>query len=284
MIKIGNINKVKIDRKTDISYIAKTEGNEEIFIHLKEASSELLPGQEVDIFVYYDKQKRLCGTTTLPNVTTSNIDFAEVVQLNDFGVFVNIGINKDFLVSKDNLPYEKELWPQAGDKICVILELRGNRLIAKPISYEEIKQIDNPEVVYNEQEMVKAYVHRIGSQGTTLLSLDKKDIFVYYKNQRKKERVGKLVEVEIISKTSKGNYNATMVKRKEFMIDEDRELLLKVLVEKYNGKMPYTANSSSEEIYNEFSMSRKAFKRALGNLYKEEIIYFDEDKKYTYKK
>ena len=126
--------------------------------------------------------------------------------------------------------------------------------------------------------------YKYSTRGTTLLSLDKKDIFVYYKNQRKKERVGKLVEVEIISKTSKGNYNATMVKRKEFMIDEDRELLLKVLVEKYNGKMPYTANSSSEEIYNEFSMSRKAFKRALGNLYKEEVIYFDEDKKYTYKK
>ena len=64
------------------------------------------------------------------------------------------------------------------------------------------------------------------------------------------------------------------------MIDEDRELLLKVLVEKYKGKMPYTANSSSEEIYNEFSMSRKAFKRALGNLYKEEVVYFDEDTSY----
>jgi predicted RNA-binding protein (virulence factor B family) len=284
MIRIGNINRVKINRKTDISYIAFTDENEEIFIHFREANQELEPNQEVDIFVYYDKQRRLCGTTNIPTITTTDIDFAEVVQISDFGVFVNIGIVKDFLVSKDSLPRERELWPEIGDKLCVNLAVKGNKLIAKPISYEEIKEIDNPEVVYNENEIVKAYVHRIGTQGTTLLTESKKDIFVYYKNQRKKERVGKLVEVEIISKTTKGNYNATMVKRKELMIDEDREVILDILTNKYKGKMPYTANSNSDEIFNEFSMSRKAFKRALGNLYKEEVVYFSEDKKYTIKK
>lgn len=284
MIKIGNVNKVKILRKSDIAYIAENEDKEQIFMHLNEVDREFEPEEMVDVFVFYDKQKRICATNKIPFVTTTVANFATVVSLNEFGVFVNIGINKDFLLSLDYLPYDKKLWPIVDDKICVILKLKKERLVAKPLNKIELMEINDKNIQYKENQLVEAYVHRIGEQGTNLVSVDKKDIFVYYKNQRGQERIGKKVEVKILTKAEQGNYLGSLIKQKEFMIEDDKDIIYKKLCEKFNGKMPFTSSSSSDEIYKEFKMSRKAFKRALGNLYKSELIYFDEEDKFTLKK
>ena len=48
--------------------------------------------------------------------------------------------------------------------------------------------------------------------------------------------------------------------------------------------MKLTAKSSSEEVEALLKLSRKAFKRAYGGLYKDHLIEFDENKTYLTKK
>ena len=71
-------------------------------------------------------------------------------------------------------------------------------------------------------------------------------------------------------------------KVKEELVESDEKLILDYL-KKNNGKMPYTAKTNAEEIEEVFHMSRKAFKRALGDLYKKREIYFDEENTYITK-
>ena len=85
-----------------------------------------------------------------------------------------------------------------------------------------------------------------------------------------------------ITKNVDGECYGTLNSRKEQMIDPDKEIILKYL-EDHHGRMNLTAKSSSEEIEKVFKMSRKAFKRALGALYKERKVEFDEVRTYLIK-
>ena len=59
-----------------------------------------------------------------PLITTKKYDFVEVVGTWSAGVFVNIGIAKDILLSSDFLPSNPDLWPQVGDKVPAIIKIK----------------------------------------------------------------------------------------------------------------------------------------------------------------
>ena len=94
---------------------------------------------------------------------------------------------------------------------------------------------------------------------------------------RKKYRLGEEETVTITIHKGKQEYNGTIIKQKELMIDEDANRLVDYMMA-HDMRMPYTDNSSPEVIQMVFKMSKGAFKRALGNLYKQQLIAFDEDK------
>ena len=48
-------------------------------------------------------------------------------------------------------------------------------------------------------------------------------------------------------------------------------------LEDNNGFIPLTDKSSPEAIKNDLQMSKKGFKKAIGNLYKQRLILFKED-------
>lgn len=43
------------------------------------------------------------------------------------------------------------------------------------------------------------------------------------------------------------------------------------------GKMAFTSDSDKDHIYETFNLSKKAFKRALGRLYSERKVIFEDD-------
>jgi len=67
-----------------------------------------------------------------------------------------------------------------------------------------------------------------------------------------------------------------LIAQKEVAIFEDANIILSFIVRQ--GFMNLTADSTPEEIYLVFAMSKKAFKRALGHLYKERKIDFVDGK------
>ena len=90
--------------------------------------------------------------------------------------------------------------------------------------------------------------------------------------------MGEKVSV-VITKMMDSEAYGTLNAHKEVLVDEDKESIINYLKE-HHGIMKLTAKSSSEEVEKVFNMSRKAFKRALGGLYKDQIVEFDETKTY----
>lgn len=270
MLKIGDINKLQVLRETDIGYMLNERGSE-VFLHKNESNfMDLKAGDSVDAFLYYDNESRLAATLKTPTIVKGGRAFLEVVSvLPKLGVFLDMGINKDLLLSRHDLPEDLKLWPKLNDKLYVTLEEKGSRLIAKLIDPTSIYIVNDLEVG-SEKEF---YVIKSGPQGVNLLSENMELLFVHKTLTRGINHLGELVTAKVINLTDKG-YLGSLVAQKEELRLTDAEVILEVL--KKHGRMPLTAKSSSEDVARFFKISRKAFKRALGHLYKEDLVTFTE--------
>lgn len=273
MYNIGEINQLKVLRKTDIGYLLDGK-EEEIFLHFNDSNyMELKPNDVVDAFLYFDNKGRLAATLKTPLITLSSPNVLKVVDKVDrLGLFLDMGINKDLLLSKDDLPNNKKIWPNVGDEIFVELN-KGSRLVAKIVSPNEILMLNELEL----GEEKDFFVQFVGEHGLNLYNKDSDLVFVHNSMYRGSYRLGEKVNAKILNKTDNG-YTASLIKQKEELRLDDAEIILDYL--KINKKMPLTSKSSSEEVNKYFEMSRKAFKRALGHLYSSDKVTFDDN--FTY--
>lgn len=280
MIKLGEYNNLRVLRKSDLGYML-TDGETDILMHFKQAIKELEINTEVKVFVYSDKEKRLTATMIEPSATITDAGFAEVCDvLPGVGVFLNINTPKDVLVSKDYLPFNEEQWPKAGDMLFVRLKHKNNILVAKPLNRFEIKEL-KANIRYADFEKVLGYACRIAEKGIGIITKDKSYVFVPSHQFRGTIRMGQELEVTI-TKSLDNEYYGKLNALKEELVDTDINTIIQYL-NINNGKMKLTAKSSSADIEKIFNMSRKAFKRALGALYKDRKVEFDEEFTYLIK-
>jgi predicted RNA-binding protein (virulence factor B family) len=273
--EVGYMNKLEVLRETDIAYII-TDGTEEIFLHKKQTTTELNEGEEVEVFLYYDNQKRITATMHKPYIDTETPAFVEVVDTNyKLGAFMGIGLIKDLLLSRDDLPVRKRDWPKKGDLLFVRMRASKNQLTAKLISRQDIPNYLQPKSNLIEGEHYQAFVIYIAEEGVVFTTKEGQIILVYFKHMRDKLRLGQEAQVKITIDKGDYQYNGTLIKQKELMLDEDASRV-KEYLENHDGYMPYYDKSSPEEINEVFNMSKAAFKRAIGTLYKEKIITIED--------
>lgn len=279
-LKPGEINTLKVDRITDIAYMLTNgvEEEENVFMHFQQAQTELHLDEMVDVFLYYDNQKRTAATTLTPKITIGKPDFVEVVDINDnLGVFVNIGIDKDMLISKDFLPYDLELWPKKGDVLFCELKAKKNRLLAKVVSKDSLDEHLVPDEDLTKGDKVMASPIRIGEEGTSFMTKEGHSIYVYQKHQRTQAKIGEEVEIKITKVMPDFTYYGTLNENITTMMAVDSDVLVNYMKE-HNNEMSFTAKTDPVVILEEFKMSKAAFKRALGKLYKLRIIEITDAK------
>lgn len=273
-MKIGEINKFKVLRETNLGYML-LGGDEEFFLHHNECNGKtLFPDDEVEAFLYADKKGRVAATLHTPKATLTKCGFCEVVGKTENGVFVNIGISKDILLSRDVLPEEQNAWPNEGDVIFCKLRIRSERLLISPCNKEEI--LSQKEEDLEIGSTYDGYVYRLTKNGINVVTLNKNVIFIYFANIRKKYRLGEKVSVKILHK-NEDDFSGTVNEQKEHLMVDDAKKILEYLAS-HGGTMMVTEDSDADVIYHLFKMSKSAFKRAIGKLYKERKILILEDK------
>lgn len=274
--KLGQLQKFKVLRETQIGFMLTINGEDEFFLHKNETNfRHLTEGEEVTGFLYSDKKARIAVTLVTPNVTTEKAGFAKVIEVSTaLGAFLDIGISKDILLSKDDLPIDYKEWPEVGDVLLCILKVKGDRLIAKMLNKNEILDL-NLQFDLPLNEKVPGYVYRISDDGINIVTKTLNVVFVYKSHMRKKYRLGEEVNVKIV-KQNIDDYNGTLIESKEDLIRQDRDKILSYL-NSNDGIMSITEKSDPAVIYKVFNMSKSAFKNAIGSLYKERLIeIFDE--------
>ena len=272
-LKIGQINKLEVLKETDIAYTL-TNGSEQVFLHFNQTPRLLKVGEKVNAFLYYDQKKRLCATLETPLITTEKYGFVEVVAISSGGVFVNIGINKDILLSKDYLTTSLNGWPKVGEALPCILKVKTNQLTARIINKND--DINQPHLL-NVGDNATGIVSKLTPNGIGLYTKEFDYIFIHKSLLRKNFRLGEEVNCKIININSYNEYNGSTIQNKELSRLTDSDDILNHL--KANGGVMHFGNASSpEEISKVLHMSKSAFKRAMGNLYKQQLIEIEDYK------
>lgn len=272
-LKIGEINRLNVNRKTDIGYMLESD-EDQVFLHFNESlHQELKPNDKVLAFLYYDNKGRLAATLKTPYITATKPGFLSVSDTHPtLGVFMDMGIAKELLLSSDDLPLDRSLWPEKGDTLYVGIKIKG-KLVAKIMSKEDIKL--KPQSELELMKSVSAHVQKIGLEGINLMTDEGHFIFVHHTMIKTMPRLGQEVSVKVTYHSEKG-YTGSLSEQKEIAIFDDANAILSYVIR--HQEMPLTSDSSPEDIYQTFKMSKKAFKRALGHLYKERKIDFKDDK------
>ncbi|MFC4023943.1 S1 RNA-binding domain-containing protein [Oceanobacillus longus] len=279
-LPIGTIQPMTVSRTIDTGYVLTKDGHDAL-VHHNDTESELEVNQQVDAFLYNDKKGNLIATTILPNVWMDVYDWAEVVEvMPHLGVFVNIGIAKEMLVSKDDLPFFEKVWPKPGDKLFVTLgKDQKGRLLALPATEGIVAR----EVEFAPEELMKqtvsGTVYLTDKEGSAIITTDYHRGFIHRTERKTEPRLGEFVQGRVIDVKDDGSINVSLRPLKQDSMESDADVILKHL-EASNGVIPFSDKSDPEDILGTFQISKAAFKRALGRLFKEGKIEQREGKTY----
>lgn len=278
--KVGHITTLTVSREVDYGYFL-TDGNEDVLLHKNEAEKLYEIGETVDVFLYMDSQNRVAATTILPTVTVGTYGWAVVREVKrDVGAFLHIGIQKDILLGKDDLPKLRSVWPQEGDSLFITLRVSRNQMIyARPATDTVMKSIAIEATKEAHNKSVAGHIYRTSKVGSWIYTTEGYQGFIHESEREREPRLGEKVNGRVIDVKADGSINVSLLPRIEEALDQDAEKILAYLRER-NGAMPYGDKSLPEDIAARFEMSKGAFKRALGRLMKKNEIY--QEKGWTY--
>lgn len=275
-MRIGEINKLKVKRVSDIAYVLEDERGEEIFLHKKEAKEKLEPGDEIAVFIYVDSKRRIAASTLEPLITVSKPAFLKVVSVDpEMGFFLYDGMPKDLLLSMRDYPYSEDEMPKVGDYLFVKLQTTNNSFRAKLLPKEAFYDYMHPSGMLRVNDWVKAYKVNTVPSGTIAFDKDGREFFIPKDLIRGKHRIGEELSICVIKVIDERRYQATALKPKIEQLDEDSKRVLNYL--KTYKKTTLTDKSDPMDIYKTFQLSKAAYKRAIGRLYKERIINISDD-------
>ncbi|NPC92150.1 S1 RNA-binding domain-containing protein [Bacillus sp. WMMC1349] len=273
---------LEIDHKVDYGYFL-TDGEKNVLLHRSEITEDIEDMEEVTVFLYADHEGRLAATMKEPLISADEYGWVDVVDaVSDMGVFVNVGLSKDALVATEHLPPYESVWPQRGDRLYCMLKITSHgRMFAKPAPEDKISELFSEATPDLMNKELSGTVYRLTASGSFVISDSGIRGFIHPSERKQEPRLGERVTARVIQVKEDGSVNLSLLPRKQDAMSVDAEEIL-AYIKSRNGAMPYWDKSDPDDINERFSMSKAAFKRALGRLMKQERIYQKDG--WTYEK
>lgn len=267
MIKVGDYNVLKVLRETDFGFYLD-DGAEGILLPKRFVPEGLKVGDELKVFIYHDSEGRLIATTQHPKGVVGDIVKIKAVTVTNQGAFLDWGLMKDIFV-----PKSKQLsgMRQGADYLVKIyIDEQTGRVAAT----EKIEPfLSNENLTVKEKDIVDLLVYRRTDIGYVVI-IDNKHTGVLHSNEIYQNiAVGDKLKGFIKTIRPENKIDVVVGKPGYNRVEGEAEKILRLLNEN-NGYLPYHDKSDPEEIYDFFGMSKKAFKMATGNLYKQQKIEF----------
>lgn len=272
MIKLGEKQKLVVVKKVDFGiYLAESaESENRVLLPGKEAPKEIRVGDALEVFVYKDSKDRIISTTETPKLMMGQFAVLKVASVQKIGAFLDWGLPKDLF-----LPYKEQLTKlYEDDEVLVRLYIdKSSRLCASMKGIYEMLRTDS---TYQAGDMVQGRVYEFSNNFGAFVAVDDKySALVPAHEDHSYLRIGDQVEARVVEVKPDGKLTLTLREKAYLQMDKDAERVLEVIKE-YAGVLPFNDKASPEIIMREMKMSKGAFKRAVGHLYKERRIEITE--------
>ncbi len=267
MIKVGDYNVLKVLREADFGFYLDDDA-EGILLPKRFVPEGLKVGDEIKVFIYHDSEGRLIATTQHPKGVVGEIVKLKAITVTNQGAFLDWGLMKDIFV-----PKSKQLGGMregAEYLVKIYVDEQTGRVAAT----EKIEPfLSNENLTVKEKDMVDLVVYRRTDIGYLVIINNIHTGVLHFNEIYQNIGVGDKLKGFIKTIRSENKVDVVVGRPGYNRVEDEAEKILRLLNEN-NGYLPYHDKSGPDEIYNFFGISKKAFKMATGNLYKQQKITF----------
>lgn len=266
-MEIGKTNHLKVGRSIQSGYYLTDEDHNEVFLPNEYMSNSLAIDDELDVFIYHDKSNKLVATMFMPKVQIEEFAYLQVKEVNKIGAFVDWGLDKDLLVP---FAFQHEKM-EAGEWyiIYVLQDDLSNRMIG---TSKIDKYIVFDDVTFEIGQEVDALLLNQTDLGMKVIVNNKYSGLIFNSDLFKNVRTGDRIKAYVKQVREDGKIDLLLEPLGyRNSIDVNSNMILSAL-KNADGILNLNDKSDPEDIKKQVGLSKKAFKRGIGNLYKLKII------------
>ena len=269
-LQLGKMNRLTVARRADQGlYLAG--GPEDILLPNRYVPEGANVGDELDVFVYLDNEERLVATTQTPLAQVGDFAWLEVAWVNQFGAFLDWGLMKDLFV-----PFgEQKMKMQKGRSYLVHVHLDPEtfRIMA---SAKVERYLSKEWPPYHGGDEVDALVWQKTDLGFKVIVDNQFAGLLFDDEIFRQLHSGDRLRAYIKQVRPDGKIDLSLQKKGQKAVHDFSDILLEHL-RTNGGFTPLGDKSPAEEIYALFGVSKKVYKKAVGDLYSQRLITIEDD-------
>lgn len=270
-IELGKYNQLEVVKEVDFGVYLDGGEDGEILLPTRYVPEDCKIGDILNVFLYLDMDERLIATTLTPFVQVGQFACLEVSWVNQYGAFLNWGLMKDLFV-----PFrEQKMKMQVGRKYVVHAHLdeESYRIVASA-KVERYLSKEQPE--YASGDEVDILIWQKTDLGFKAI-IDNKYSGLLYENEIFTSlETGMEMKAFVKQVREDGKVDLILQKPGFEKIDDFAKTLLDYIKEQ-GGRINLNDKSPTEDIYDTFGVSKKTFKKGVGDLYKKRLVVLHED-------
>jgi len=272
MIEQGREIELKIAKRATFGLFLADESGEEVLLPNKYCAEEMKPGNTTRVFVYKDSEGKKVATTLTPKIFIHEFALLKVSAVTGVGAFLDWGLEKELMV-----PFREQKQKMEVDRWYIVyldLDKKSDRLYA---SNRVERFLQNDQISVKEGDEVALVVLQKTDLGYSVIVNHAHKGLIFDNEIFQEIRVGARLKgyVKKIRDDQKIDISIQPIGFRN-VNDSNSELIYKTLVEN-DGFLAVTDKSSPDDIYTQFGISKKAFKKSLGALYKQKKVDIQPD-------
>lgn len=267
MVRMGEYNILKVTKEKTMG-VFLDDGEEGILLPNRYVPPNTKIGDEINAFLYYDSEDRPIATTQKPYGVLGDIVKLKAVSVTHQGAFLDWGLMKDLFIPKSKI---KNFMVVNGEYLVkIVMDEKTGRLAAT----EKLEPfLSNENLTVKEKDLVDLIVYRQTDIGYEVIINNVHKGILHNNEIFRNILIGDKFKGFIKNILPENKIDVVAGKPGYERVEDETEKIIRLLKEN-NGYLPYHDKSSPEDIYAFFSMSKKTFKMATGNLYKQHKISF----------
>jgi predicted RNA-binding protein (virulence factor B family) len=271
-IRLGEINNLKVVKQVPFGYYldgGRIHG--EILLPQNEVVGNVIMGEDVEVFLYLDQEERLIATMRKPLAQVGDFAFLEVAWVNNFGAFLNWGLMKDLFV-----PFREQKMKMVKGQSYIVhihLDEDSSRIMA---SAKVERYLDPGSAPYRRGDEVDILVWQKTDLGFKVIIDNQWGGLLYDSQVFRELHTGVRTRAYINKVRQDGKIDVTLSRQGQEGVSDFSDVLL-AYIQENGGHCPLGDKSPAETIAQTFNVSKKVFKKAVGDLYKRRLITISDD-------
>lgn len=263
---LGNYNTLRIARRSDIGLYLDGDQAGEILLPNRYVTQDMQIGDEIRVFLYLDQEERLVATTEQPLAKVGDFACLECVWVNQYGAFLDWGLMKNLFC-----PFrEQRQRMETGRRYIVHVHIdQDSYRIMASAKVSKFLSTDHPP--YQPGDEVDILVWQPTDMGYKVI-VDNRYYGLIFRNQVFQPiHTGDRLKAYISNVREDGKLDIALQHTGRQHTQDFAEELLTYLHD-HNGICSLGDKSDADDIRDTFHVSKKTFKRAVGDLYKRHLV------------